>query len=402
MKTGWAILALSLVATPAISFFKYERSTQVANSSGQHYVAIDETVWRHARADLGDLRLYAGGKEIPYLLTRETGNSTAEQEPVRILQPGTIGGKTQFSLDMADVPEYDRVQLKLAAKNFVAHANVEGQDDLHGRQWATLGTTTLYDLTEEKLGHNSTLQIPLSAYKYLRVTVDGVVKPSDVESASAGVTLAEKAQWREVNSGLTREQKGRETVFTFSLPEKIPVERVNFAVDSGQSNFRRGVEILGEKDQEIGAGEISRIHLQRNGQKIDVEETSISLRVAGPRMVRVVIHNGDDLPLKIADARLQQYERRIYFDADPGAAIQLYYGDEKRGAPVYDYQKLFQKDASASQLLFGAEILNAAYTGRPDERPWSERHPAVLWTAIIAAVLMLGGLAFRSLKSAAN
>ena len=303
---------------------------------------------------------------------------------------------------MADVPEYDHVQLKLAAKNFAAHANVEGQDDLHGRQWATLGTTTLYDLTEEKLGHNSTLQIPLSAYKYLRVTVDGVVKPSDVESASAGITLAEKAQWREVNSGLTREQKGRETVFTFSLPEKIPVEHVNFAVDPGQSNFRRGVEILGEKDQEIGAGEINRIHLQRNGQKIDVEETSISLRVAGPRLVRVVIHNGNDLPLQIAEAHLQQYERRIYFDAEPGAAIQLCYGDEKQGAPVYDYQKSFQKDASASQLLFGAEILNAAYTGRPDERPWSECHPAVLWTAIIAAVLMLGGLAFRSLKSAAN
>ena len=96
MKAGWAILALSLVATPAISFFKYERSTQVANSSGQHYVAIDETVWRHARTDLGDLRLYAGGNEIPYALTLETGNSIAEQKPVRILQPATIMGRRNF------------------------------------------------------------------------------------------------------------------------------------------------------------------------------------------------------------------------------------------------------------------------------------------------------------------
>ena len=43
--------------------------------------------------------------------------------------------------------------------NRLAHALIEGQDDPHGKQWATLGTTTLYDLTDERLGHNSTLQI---------------------------------------------------------------------------------------------------------------------------------------------------------------------------------------------------------------------------------------------------
>ncbi len=102
--------------------------------------------------------------------------------------------------------------------------------------------------------------------------------------------------------------------------------------------------------------------------------------------LRAVIHNGDDAPLKIARVRLQQYERRIYFDCDAGASPQLYYGDEKLDAPVYDYAKLFQTDANAGLLQIGAEQANAAYSGRPDERPWSERHPAVLWAAILAAV----------------
>jgi hypothetical protein len=48
----------------------------------------------------------------------------------------------------------------------------------------------------------------------------------------------------------------------------------------------------------------------------------------------------------------------------------------------------------------GAEEANAAYTGRPDDRPWSERHAAVLWVAIIMAVLILGGIALRSMKTA--
>ncbi len=399
MKLSGGFLAVALVATPAIFYFKYERQLQTANSSGQHYAVVDETLWRHARPDLNDLRLFAAGNEIPYALAVEMGNLETEQRMLRILQPGTVGGKTQFLLDMTDAPEYDRVQLNLETKNFIAHALVEGQDDPHGKQWATLGTTTLYDLTDEKLGHNSTLQLPLSAYRFLRVTVDATVKPAEVEAATAGATRAEKAQWREVRGNSAGQQKGKETVFTFVLPDNAPVERVSFSIAEDQPNFRRSVEILGERDQEIGGGEISRIHMQRSGQKIDVEKTAIPLRTAGPGELLVLIHNGDDIPLKIVDVRLQQYERRIYFDVEAGVAAQLYYGDPKLGAPVYDYRKLFQKDSSASQLQFDPEILNAGYSGRPDERPWSERHPAVLWVAIIAAVLLLGGLAFRSLKS---
>ena len=54
----------------------------------------------------------------------------------------------------------------------------------------------------------------------------------------------------------------------------------------------------------------------------------------------------------------------------------------------------------ADQVALNAEEANSAYSGRPDSRPWSERHPAVLWTAIVAAVLILGAVAVRSLKTA--
>jgi Protein of unknown function (DUF3999) len=400
MKMGWGILSAVLITGPAISYFKYERPVQTADASGQHYAVVDETVWEHARADLSDLRLYAGDRELPYALTTERGGSETEQKQVRILQPASVGGKTQVLLDMAGASEYDRVELKLSTKNFVVHARVEGQDDPHGKEWATLGTTTLYDLTDEKLGHNSTLQIPLSGYKYLRVTIDGTIKPSEIESATAGTTRAEEAAWREVRSGHTQEQIGKDTVFMFAVPEGVPAERIHFEIDPGQQNFRRGVEIQGEKEQPVGFGELSRIHMQRNGQRIDVDEISLAIRLAGPGKYRVIIRNGDDLPLEISHLQLEQYERRIYFDSEAGAQTQLFYGDEKLGAPVYDYRKLFQKDANASQLKLGAEILNAAYTGRPDERPWSERYPALLWAAIIAAVLVLGGLAYRSVRAA--
>jgi hypothetical protein len=399
-RTTWVLLAVLLATSPAITYFKYERQIGTPSASGQHYAVMDETAWQHALPNLDDLRLYASGKEMPYARRTMWGSRETEQKNVRLLQPGTLGGKTQFLLDMAGVSEYDRITLVLNTKNYVAHARVEGQDDSHGRQWASLGTTTLFDLSEEKLGHNSTLQIPVSTYKFLRVTVDGLVKPSDVQRVTAGIVRAQEAVWRDLSSEPKQSQEGKDTVLTFAVPENIPVERVMLAIDPAQGNFQREMEMQNDARSTTGIGEVSRIHMQRNGGKIDVDQTWLSLSATSQGHLRAVIHNGDDAPLRITRARLQQYERRIYFDCDAGASLALYYGDEKLNAPLYEYAKLFQTDVSAGQMQLGAEEVNAVYTGRPDDRPWSERHPAVLWAAILAAVAILGGIAVRSIKTA--
>jgi hypothetical protein len=402
IKKIGVLVAVFLFAAPAVSYFKYRRHSEPSTSSGQHYIVVDETFWLHARPDLSDIRIYAAEREIPYQLSMEYGSVETELKQFRVLQPAAVGGKTQFLLDMSGVPEYDRVKLRLATKNFVAHARIEGQDDLHGPRWALLATTTLYDLADEKLGHNSTLQLPLSAYKYLRVTVDSAVKPADVESGTAGVTRAEKAVWREIGSVAKQEQQEKDTVLTFSIPANTPVNRLTLQFDPLQGNFRREIEVRGPQDQSFGTGEISRIHMQRNGQKVDVEQSSLDLCGNCQNILKAVIHNGDDTPLRINSAHLLQIERRIYFDSDAALQPWIYYGDDKLGRPEYDYAKLFQKEKTASPIALGAEELNAAYTGRPDPRPWSERHPAILWIAIIAAVLILGGVAVRSLKTTAN
>lgn len=401
MKGTWGLLAALLAVGPSIAFFQYERALPAGNAAGQRYIVVDETIWQHARPDLDDVRLYSAEHEIPYAFETERGGAEIEQKEIRVLQPVTIAGKTQFLLDMSALAEYDRIALKLATKNFVAHARVSGQDDSRGPKWALLGTTTLYDLSAERLGHNGTLQIPIATYKFLQVTIDNGVKPADVLGGTAGITRSQKAVWRAVGSRPSMTQQGKDTVLTFTVAQNAPVERVVFEIDPSQLNFLRDFEIQGERGNWSGSGEISRVHMQRGGKKIDVEQTSADIRGAGHGALKAVIHNGDDAPLKLSDARLEQYERRIYFDAAARVPLTLYYGDAQLGAPVYDYAKLFQKDAEASPVELGAEASNAAYSARPDKRPWSERHPGVLWTAIVAAVLVLGGIALKSMISAA-
>ena len=384
-----------------------------AQPGGQRFLAVDEQTWKNARRDLGDLRLYNGQQEVPYALIVERGSRENDSKEVSVLQQSMVGGKTQFLIDMTGVAEYDHIDLKLATKNFVAHARVEGQEDLHGKDWALLGESILYDLSKENLGGNSVLRLPLSTYKYLRVTIDGPVKPAEVVGASSEFRQEQKAVWRNVGGAPTlaempmsaarndsSRRNGKATVLTFAVPENVPVNRVALDIDPAQPNFRRSVQVTDDKDDYIGSGEIDRVHMVRSGQKIDSDDYDVSFSAVGHKTIKVIIDNGDDPPLKIKSARLQQLEHRLYFDAPASGALTLYYGDEKLDPPVYDYAKLFllAKDAAPAQL--GAEQANAAYTGRPDERPWTERHPAVLWIAIVAAVLVLGAIALRSMKSA--
>jgi len=172
MKNAAWLVAFVLLGSPSLSYFKYERPIQLTGV-GQQYVIVDETIWKHSRSDLGDLRLYAGEAETPYSLIIEHGSQERERTDVPVLQPSTVAGKTQFLIDMSRLAEYDHVDLKLSTKTFVAHAHVEGQDDPHGQHWASLGDSILYDLSKENLGGNHILRLPRSTYKYLRVTIDG-------------------------------------------------------------------------------------------------------------------------------------------------------------------------------------------------------------------------------------
>jgi hypothetical protein len=396
MKT-LAALAVFVAAWASLPYFKYQRPV-ASSGPGQRYIVVDETMWAHARPDLEDLRLYAGATETPYMLVVEQGSVEHDHHDVPVLQQSSVGGKTQFLIEMSALAEYDHVKLRLATRDFVAHARTEGQDNLHAQRWASLGDSILYDLSKENLGANTMLRLPRSTYKYLRVTIDGPVKPDDVSGATSETRQEQKPVWRDVTRVDGPQQRGRESVLTFRVPDNVPVERLILEIDPAQPNFRRDLEIQDETGRIIGSGEVNRIHLVRQGRKIDSEQDEASLYGRGRKTVEVIIHNGDDPPLKVTGARLQQYERRIYF-ASGGSPLLVYYGDEKLPAPVYDYAKLFQEDPNAAEAQLGMETANVEYAARPDERPWSERHPAVLWAAIVAAVLVLGALALRSMKA---
>jgi hypothetical protein len=382
------------------AYFKRGREVKIAAPEKQNYFVLDEAVWRQSRADLGDLRLYSNEQEVPYSVVVQQGGTLAQHSSVLMLNKGVVRGNTQFAMDVG-VPEYDNIHIDLNTRNFIAQAKVEGQDNLSGKNWTDLGTYTIFDFAKEKLGSNSTIKLATPArFRFLRVTIVGPVPPGDVNGATIANLQEDKARYTAWSEVPNIRVEGKHTVIEWNASESVPLDRVHFDIDPGEINFRREVRVFCENRQ-ISKDSLSRIRLLRRERKVESESVDVNLPGLRCKNYKLEIENGDDPALRISGVHPEMLERRLYFNPRGATDLKLYYGDEKRDAPVYDYAKLFDVPAEneVSQASLQPDVANPAFTGRPDDRPWTERHPAVLWVAMIAAIAGLGSWAMKGFKS---
>jgi hypothetical protein len=400
-----AALGTPLTPEPSISYFTNVRDIRVSQAGAQNYFVVDEEIWNRARPDLADLRIYDGESQVQYALSEQRGRTSSQEAAAKIVNLGSVGGRTEFDLDMFDgnigqIGEYDRIRLNLDAKDFVVTASVAGSNELGAKMATELPSATLYDFTREELGSNPVLKLPPSSFRYLHVKLSAGISPAQVKGASIYNLQETKAVWTGVGSCGAPSQVARTTVISCNAPLHVPVDRVRFQVDPKQVNFRRAIVLSDASDHYYGTGEITRVRMNRAGATVVSEEMDVPIEDRGSGQRMITVDNGDNPPLAIS-GQLLSVERRLYFETQGKSLLRLYYGDNKLQSPVYDYARFFKADPAAAKAEVGPGSHNPAYRGRPDDRPWSERHKAILWLAMLLAVVVLAALAIRGLKAKA-
>jgi hypothetical protein len=400
-----ALLAmLAFAATgdpePAIPYFKQVREVSIAIPDQQNYLVIDASMWNHARPDLADLRLYDAANQVPYQLMSEAAATSTQEIEAKILNLVQRGDHAEFDLDVAPVTEYNRIRLTLDRKNFLATASVAGRDALLGGSSAPWPSpSTLFDFSHENLGSNSTITLPIWSFRFVHVRLSAGIFPKEVTGATVAYREEKKALWTDAGSCRVSGEQKRSTVISCEVPPAIPIDRIQFDVPAARVNFRRAVRVAGEKETQIASGSISRIRMNRGGTTVVSEDLVVSVFDDHSGQLTITVDNGDDQPLAFDRIQAQSVERRLYFEPQGKTSLELYYGDQKLTPPVYDYAKFFREAPNASKAQLAPETLNAAYAGRPDDRPWSERHKGILWAAMLLAVAVLAMLAIRGLRT---
>lgn len=388
----------SFASDASMAYFARARSVSISAPHRQNYLVIDADVWKYARADLSDVRLYDGSALVPHAIATRSGGASSQEVAAKILNLGSSGGHTEFDLEISGANEYDRVRLELNARNFINNARVEGRHTLHDRSGTDLGSTTLYDFSDESLGANLVLKFSTASFPYLHIRLDPSLPPREVTGAFVSHVAESQAAWSPAGTCAMSPGPAQQTTFSCSVLPGVPVERVAFTLPEGSVNFNRTVRVSADNG-EFARGAISRVRMNRGGRTVVSESLSLDLDSQPHRKITVAIENGDDLALPVDEVQLLSFERRVYFDPHGQSGLRLYYGDPKLQAASYDYQKLFQELPDAALAQLGPADANRQFTGRPDDRPWSERHSGLLWAAMLMAVVVLGTLALRGLKS---
>jgi hypothetical protein len=412
LLAAFLLIAAAADPTPEIRFFQYQRSVQPSpGASGQTCAVLDTQTFVHASPELADLRLYRDASEAPYVIHSAVQHLPAPR-PIALLNLGRRKGKTVFDADMPE-GEYSDLQLAVSGQNFLAAVTVSGSQSETGAA-TRIGSYTIFDFTGQRLGRSTVLHLPKSNFRVLHFEIAGPIEPGHVEGISAAPASASEPKYLTVSDAIHFVRKGRDSVAEVTVPAHVPVDRIVFVPPAEPVNFSRDVSIEvaetpPEKDETAerlpapvsGYGNLLRIHRVQEGHTINEERLVVDppqVFFGAPEKWTITVVNGDDAPLRFTSVRLEMVQRNLCFEAAANASYVLHYGDKALVSPRYDYSAWFAPQASAPVAALGPEQVNPGYEQRPDQRPFTEKHPALLWLALIVVILLLGLIAVRSAK----
>jgi len=363
-------------------------------------------IFAHCNTGLSDVRVLDDqGREVPYALRIDRGSAGSESHEAHILENSFAAGKyTQVVGDLGhDVPIYDRVRVETAAPDFIVWAEVALSDD--SKTWRIVEPRApIARFRKRSVDGAQTIPLQGLNSRYIRVRIFetkeqfAVTGLTVLREESHPATLAEvAAAFLPANSDDTTE-----TSWTTGLAaSRVPVSRLTFVTETPE--FYRAVRISGSDDGKVwnyrGSGVIFRY---RQGGKTR-ESLSVDFPEWAPEwpkghLLRADIINGNDEPLHALQLTLLAVPRVLVFKPQASNAYRIAYGNDRATSPQYDLSHYLDAGPAKSTLdrALGPEELTKNYK---DPRPFSERHPSVLWIALGVAILLIGLTAIKTLRT---
>lgn len=373
-------------------------------------VPLTKEVFGHTLESFDDIRVTNQDfEEVPFqlLATAKQQNRTwlgGELKEVSFV-PGEY---THLVVDAGESTAFhNRIALELEVSEFFAWVEIAAGDD--GKTWRILREhAPIYRFPTEGVS-SFTLSYPDTSARWLRLRILEGDQPLQVRECRVAREQIDRPRFFDWPLGLTllppeSDYKTGNSIWEVDAEVgTIPVSAVRFEAD--QPVFHRPIRVSASRDgknwREVAWGDIYRY--PSASEEKDGEKQASSMRVEFPaargRHWRVTVLNRSDAPVEGLSPTLQANSYRVFFRQEPGASYWLLYGNSRAKKPSYDLSHLNNREdlERAVSASLGQEEVNPGYLS---PEPWTERHPEVLWIALLSAVAVLGLLALRTLRSA--
>ncbi len=391
------VLFLVAIATFAagldLSSRHFRRPIPLTPGDKPAVVKLDRDVYSGARADLADLRVVRDGEEVPFIIeTVAEATERAERLAEMFNQSVIPAVGLSVTLRVNAGLKHNSVRIETAERNFRQSVHIETSED--GKRWAIVRDNgAIFDFTQDNRRLSSlTVEYPVSAQPLVRLTIGGWTKVDAVTAAYVDYQ-EQRAAVRETLATITpRVIEDPKNQTTFAVLDAgvsgLPVDRIY--IETPAESFLRAIDVEASSNGSdwrlVRQGAIERWSGQ-NTVTIDIPDTR-------DRYMRLRVYNRDDRPIGITGARLEGLIRKLRFLAAEKGDYYLYYGAGDARAPVYDLAAVLshqKNENEAKAWTLAAVETNPAYRPPAEPvKPWSERHPFVLYSVLTGAVLALG------------
>jgi hypothetical protein len=396
------LIFAALVASAApldLSDWKYRKKIPLTPGDGLAIVKLDREIYAAIGNRFGSLRVVRDGEELPYVFDTPSEHELPFVGVIKMFNRSLVPGVgIQFSLRTETWSKHNRVRLGTDLKNFRKNVRIETSHD--GRNWSIVRNDgAIFNFSQD--GHefsSTTVEYPVSTQPFLRITIFGWNNISAIKAASLDYEYVRPAAFETLatlNPQVSEDAATKSTIVVLDLGlSGLSARRITLKTSSPQFHRAVGVE---ESDNGKDWSYLTQDTIARLPGSGFTQESLVLATWGDHRYYRLRIYNRDDKPIQIGPVQVEGLVHQIKFLAATRGSYWLYYASPDERMPEYDLSMVLARQSISEHLwtLDKAEE-NPSYRppGAP-RKPWSERHPVILYTALGCAVVALGVATFR-------
>ncbi len=413
--TGWWVALLLLTGASEATAqeselwqaWQYSRPilSQATGESGLVRLPLSMEIYAHAQADLGDLRVIdEAGKEVPFILHAVHAKQARSWRNTPLTDTGFVPGRfTHMIVDAGRQQEqHNLLELEFDEAEFFSWVEIAASDDR--RTWRIIRERApLYRFREDGVERVPSVSYPQTSARWLRVRIFDKNKKLLPRQGRVAYGVVEQAERTPASVTFVKVESPppRQSQWQADLGDaQIPLSAFRF--EAVQPEFHRAARIATSTDGNNWTircrGDIYRDRSSNEtaGETRDRASLEIVFPEVQARYWRVMVLDRDDAPIAGLRVIPLQIVRSIIFRQEPAHAYRVLYGHGRSKAAQYDLERLLSSAElkTAAQGRLGQEELIKNHVSA---EPWSERHPVILWVALLIVVAVLGIQAVRAI-----
>jgi hypothetical protein len=409
LTSAVSFLAFSAELPDNWRWWRYSRAVQTSqtDADGPAEVLLPWEMYAHCQPGCEDVRIVnSSGEGVPYVAEGRRVPRNVEEHAARVIENSFVAHQyTQLIGDLGEShANYDRVKVETSRPDFIVWAEVALSDD--ARTWRVIeARAPIARFRSRAVDGTQTIPFQGLSSRYVRVRIADPSAQFPVSGISVLHEESSQVQLTREVTAIFGEEKSAdptESVWRTILTSlNQPISELEISTDTRE--FYRAVRITGSSDGQEwsywGSGVVYRYaqgNQTRELLRVDFPEAT------GNKLLRVEVINGNDEPLANLHLALKAIPRGLAFRQVKGQQYRLIYGNEKALRPQYDLGHYFESGTPKPVyriLSLGPEEETANYR---DPRPFTERHPELLWSALGAAIFLIGLTAIKALRSPGN